>query len=164
MAAMKSIDNFSMVLRNSAIPGLRLLLLFCAALLLPGCKSYGPMGTSNFDPTYSRTLEKNEQLLFSSWTELIDGTFMQGELAAYPSYEGVLLLTDKRVLFAVWNKRQQRYEPALWTSYTDIMQLKMHNNILLQYIAIVAADGSKFSFMLGKQSVDPAYSILMQHI
>ena len=43
-------------------------------------------------------------------------------------------------------------------------QLKMHNNILLQYIAIVATDGSKFSFMLGKQSVDPAYDILMGHI
>lgn len=140
------------------------MLLVCAALLLPGCKSYGPMGASNFDPTYSRTLEKNEQLLFSSWTELIDGTFMEGELAAYPSYEGALLLTDKRVLFAVWNKRQQRYEPALWTGYRDITQIKMHNNNLLQYVAIVAADGSKFSFMLGKQSVESAYSIMMEHI
>ena len=161
---MKSTGSGSMASRNSAMPGLRLVLLLCAALLLPGCKSYGPMGTSNFDPTYSRTLEKDEQLLFSSWTELIDGTFMEGELVAYPSYEGALLLTDKRVLFAVWNKRQQRYEPALWTGYQDIVQLKMHNNNLLQYIAIVAADGSKFSFMLGKQSVDPAYSILMKQI
>ena len=148
----------------SALPQLGLILLICTATLLSGCKSYGPIGTPDFDPTYSRTLDANEQLLFSSWTELIDGTFMNGELEAYPSYEGVLLLTDKRVLFAVWNKKQQRYEPALWTGYPDIMQLKMHNNNLLQYIAIVVADGSKFSFMLGKQSVDSAYGVLMEHI
>ena len=146
------------------MPRLSLILLLCASMLLPGCTSYGPIGTPNFDPTYGRTLEKNEQLLFSSWTELIDGTFMNGELEAYPSYEGVLLLTDRRVLFAVWNQKQQRYEPALWTGYDGIAQLKMHNNILLQYIAIVAADGSKFSFMLGKQSVDSAYGVLMGHI
>jgi hypothetical protein len=164
MAAMKSTDNYSAALHDAAMPKLGLMLLLCAAMLLSGCKSYGPIGTPNFDSTYSRTLETNEQLLFSSWAELIDGTFMEGELDAYPSYEGVLLLTDKRVLFAVWNKKQQRYEPALWTGYPSIAQLKMHNNIMLQYIAIVAADGSKFSLMLGKQSVDSAYAILMEHI
>ena len=163
MAAI-TMNNDSSALQNAAMPRLSLVLLLCAAMLLPGCKSYGPIGTANFDPTYSRTLENNEQLLFSSWAELIDGTFMNGELEAYPSYEGVLLLTDKRVLFAVWNRKQERYEPALWTGYSNIMQLKMHNNNLLQYIAIVAEDGSKFSFMLGKQSVDSAYDVLMEHI
>lgn len=160
---MTSSSRYSAAL-NAAMPGLSLVLLLCAAMLLPGCKSYGPIGTPDFDPAYSRTLEKNEQLLFSSWAELVDGTFMEGELEAYSSYEGVLLLTDKRVLFAVWNKRQQRYEPALWSGYTGIAQLKMHNTNLMQYIAIVATDGSKFSFMLGKQSVDSAYAILMEHI
>jgi hypothetical protein len=163
MGAMKSTDICSVASHNSAMQRLSLMLLLCAATLLTGCKSYGPIGTANFDPTYSRTLEKNEQLLFSSWTELIDGTFMEGELVAYPSYEGVLLLTDKRVLFAVWNKKQQRYEPALWAVYSSIVQYKMHNNNLLQYIAIAAADGSKFSFMLGRQSVDSAYAVLMKH-
>jgi hypothetical protein len=160
---MKSTNNYPAASRNAAMSGLSLILLLCAAMLLSGCKSYGPIGAPDFDPTYSRTLEKNEQLLFSSWTELVDGTFMEGELEAYPSYEGVLLLTDKRMLFAVWNKKQQRYEPALWTGYPNIVQLKMHNNNLLQYIAVVADDGSKFSFMLGKQSVDPAYAIVMEH-
>ena len=150
-------------LRTAASPRIGLVLL-CAALMLAACKSYGPIGTPDFDPTYGRTLEKNEQLLFSSWAELVDGTFMEGEMAAHPSYEGVLLLTDKRVLFAVWNDKQQRYRPALWTDYSGIAQLKMHNNNLLQYIAIVAADGSKFSFMLGKQTVDAAYAVLMEHI
>jgi len=160
---MKSTNNYPAASRNAAMSGLSLILLLCAAMLLSGCKSYGPIGAPDFDPTYSRTLEKNEQLLFSSWTELVDGTFMEGELEAYPSYEGVLLLTDKRMLFAVWNKKQQRYEPALWTGYPNIVHLKMHNNNLLQYIAVVADDGSKFSFMLGKQSVDPAYAIVMEH-
>lgn len=160
---MKSTNNYPVASRNAAMSGLSLILLLCAAMLLAGCKSYGPIGAPDFDPTYSRTLEKNEQLLFSSWTELVDGTFMEGELEAYPSYEGVLLLTDKRMLFAVWNKKQQRYEPALWTGYPNIVQLKMHNNNLLQYIAVIADDGSKFSFMLGKQSVDPAYAIVMEH-
>ena len=148
---------------SSAMQRLGLVLLLCAAALMAGCESYGPIGAANFDPTYSRTLETNEQLLFSSQTELIDGTFMEGELVAYPSYQGVLLLTDKRVLFAVWNKKQQRYEPALWTAYSSIMQYKMHNNNLLQYIAIAANDGSKFSFMLGRHNVDSAYAVLLEH-
>jgi hypothetical protein len=164
MFAMKSTNNRSAAAHSAAMPRLSLMLVLCVAILLSGCSSYGPIGTPDFDPTYSRTLDKNEQLLFSSPAELVDGTFMEGEMAAYSSYEGMLLLTDKRVLFAVWNKKQQRYEPALWTGYPDIAQLKMHNNILLQYIAIVATDGKKFSFMLGKQSVDPAYAILLEHI
>jgi hypothetical protein len=164
MDAMKSTNNRSAAAHGAATPRLSLMLVLCVAILLSGCSSYGPIGTPDFDPAYSRTLDKNEQLLFSSPTELVDGTFMEGEMAGYPSYEGVLLLTDKRVLFAAWNKKQQRYEPALWTGYANIAQLKMHNNILMQYIAIVAMDGSKFSFMLGKQSVDPAYAILMEHI
>jgi hypothetical protein len=164
MAAMNPTDNMPATTGCSAMPRLRLLLLFCAAILLTGCKSYGPIGAPDFDPTYSRTLENDEQLLFSSWAELVDGTFMEGEMAQYPSYEGVLLLTDKRVLFAEWNAKQQRYVPALWTGYSGIAQLKMHNNILMQYIAIVAEDGSKFSFMLGRQSVDSAYAVLLEHI
>jgi hypothetical protein len=165
MDAMRSTNDYSSAAHGAAMPGLSLMLVLCVAiLLLSGCSSYGPIGTPDFDPTYSRTLDDDEQLLFSSPTELVDGTFMEGEMAGYASYEGVLLLTDKRVLFAEWNKKQQRYEPALWTGYANIAQLKMHNNILMQYIAIVATDGSKFSFMLGKQSVDPAYAILMKHI
>jgi hypothetical protein len=163
MAVMNPTDNIPAVTRCSAMPRLSLLLLFCAAILLAGCKSYGPIGASNFDPTYSRTLENNEQLQFSSWAELVDGTFMEGEMALYPTYEGVLLLTDKRVLFAIWNTKQQRYEPVLWTGYSGIAQLKMHNNNLMQYIAIVAEDGSKFSFMLGKHNVDSAYAVLLEH-
>lgn len=139
-------------------------MLLCAAMPLSGCNSYGPIGTSNFDPTYSQTLEKNEQLLFSAQTELVDGTFMEGEQEARTSYLGVLLLTNERMLFARWNEKQQRYEPSIWTGYSYIAQVKMHNNILLQYIAIAVADGSKYTYLLGKQSVDPANTILMENI
>jgi hypothetical protein len=163
-AAMNLAITYSSAPRKAALPWLRLLLLLCATVLLSGCKNYGPIGTHEFDPTYSLTLEKNEQLLFSAWTELVDGTFMEGEEESHPSSEGVLLLTKERILFAIWNDKQQRYEPSLWADYTDIAQIKMHNNILLQYIAIVATDGSKFTFMLGTKSVDPAYAILMEHI
>ncbi len=89
---------------------------------------------------------------------------MEGEEVSYPSYPGELLLTNEPMMFAQWNEKQQRYEPFLWTDYPYIAQVKMHNNILLQYIAIAATDGSKFTYMLGKQSVDPAYAILMEHI
>ena len=161
---MKSAINYSAASCNAALPWLRLLMLLCATVLLSGCKSYGPIGTPNFDPTYSHTLEKNEQLMFSAQTELVNGTFMEGEQESYPSYDGVMLLTNERILFVLWNEKQQRYEPSIWTGYPYIAQVKMHNNILLQYIAIVATDGSKFTYMLDKQSVDPAFVILMEHI
>ena len=67
-------------------------------------------------------------------------------------------------MFALWNEKQQRYEPSIWTDYPHIAQVKMHNNILLQYIAIVATDGSKFTYMLGKKSVDSAYAVLIEQI
>jgi hypothetical protein len=161
---MRSAINYSTAPRNAALPWLGLLMLLCAAVLLAGCKSYGPIGTPNFDPTYSRTLEENERLLFSAQTELVDGTFMEGEQEAWPSYLGVLLLTNERIMFALWNEKQQRYEPSIWTGYSYIAQVKMHNNILLQYIAIAVTDGSKYTYMLGKQSVDQANAILMENI
>ncbi len=159
---MRSVINYFAASRIVALPWLVLLL--GAALLLSGCKSYGPIGTPDFDPAYSRTLEKSEQLLFSAKTELENGTFMEGEEASIPSFDGVLLLTNERMLFALWNEQQQRYEPSLWTGYPYIAQVKMHNNILMQYIAIIATDGSKFTYMLDKQNVDQAYAILMEQI
>ena len=161
---MKPAINYSAASRNAALPWPVLLILLCAAISLSGCKSYGPIGTPDFDPTYSRTLEKNEQLLFSAPAELVNGTYMEGEEESYPSYRGMLLLTNERMLFVLWNEKQQRYEPLIWTGYTYIAQVKMHNNILLQYIAIVATDGSKITYMLDKTSVDPAYAILMEQI
>ena len=159
---MKLAMAYSSAPRKAALSWL--LLLLCATVLLSGCKSYGPIGTPDFDPAYSRTLERNELLQFSAWSELVDGTYMEGEEESHPSYEGVLLLTDRRMLFAIWNAKQQRYVPSLWADYSEVAQIKMHNNILLQYIAIVATDGSKFTFMLGAKSVDAAYAILMEHI
>ena len=146
------------------LPNLALLILLCATISLSGCKGYGPVGAHNFDPRYSRTLEKNEELLFSTPAVLVNGTYMEGEEELYPSYDGVLLLTSDRMLFAIWDEHQQRYDPLIWTSYSSIAQVKMHNNILLQYIAIVATDGSKFTYMLGKSVVDQAYAILMESI
>jgi hypothetical protein len=159
---MNSAINYSAAQRNVTLLWLGLLL--CAAVLLSGCKSYGPIGAPNFDPAYRHTLEKNEQLLFSAKTELENGTFMEAEETSIPSYDGVLLLTNERMLFAIWNEQQQRYEPSLWTGYPDIAKVKMHNTILMQYIAIIATDGSKFTYMLDKHNVDQAYAILMEHI
>jgi len=136
-------------------------MLLCASVPLSGCKSYGPVGSPDFDPTYSRTLEKNEQLMFAAQTELIDGTYMEGEEEAFPSYNGMMLLTSQRILFVRWNGIQLRYEPLIWAGYADIAQVKMHNNILLQYISYVATDGHKYTYMLGKNNVDQAYAILM---
>jgi hypothetical protein len=145
-------------------PWQNLFIVVCAALLLSGCKSYGPLGAPDFDPTFARTLEKNEQLLFSSWAELVDGTYMEGEQEARTSYEGVMLLTNDRIMFGQWNVKQQRYEPAVWTGYADIAKTKMHNNILMQYIAIATTDGTKFTFMLDPKSVEAANAILLEKI
>jgi hypothetical protein len=146
------------------LPNLFLLILFSATISLSGCKSYGPVGTQNFDSSFSRTLQYNEKLLFSTSAVLVNGTYMEGEEELYPSYKGMLLLTSERMLFAVWDEHQQRYDPSIWTSYPYIARVKMHNNILLQYIAIVATDGSKYTYMLDKSVVDQAYDILMENI
>jgi hypothetical protein len=162
---MRSAKNYSTASHNNAsLSWLGLAILLCAAILLSGCESYGPIGTSNFDPTYSQTLEKNEQLLYSAQTELVDGTFMEGEQEARMSYIGVLLLTNERVMFARWSDKQQRYEPTIWTGYSYIASVKMHNNILLQYIAIALTDGSKYTYLLGTHNVDAANTILFQRI
>ena len=79
---MKSAPSYAAALRQSYLTWASPLILICVALLLSGCKSYGPIGAPDFDPTYKRTLEKNEQLLFSSWTVLVDGTYMEGEQEA----------------------------------------------------------------------------------
>ena len=161
---MKSAPSYAAALRQSYLPWTSLLILICVALLLSGCKSYGPIGAPDFDPTYKRTLEKNERLLFSSWTELVDGTYMEGEQEDRKSYEGVMLLTNDRIMFAQWNVKQQRYDPAVWTGYANIAQTKMHNNILMQYIAIATTDGTKFTFMLDPKSVESANAILLDKI
>lgn len=161
---MKSILDYSAATHNPGMSGRGLLILICAAALLSGCKSYGPIGTPDFDPTYKRTLEKNEQLLYSSWTDLVDETYMEGEQENRVSYEGAMLLTSDRIMFAQWNEKKQRYIPAVWTGYADIARTKMHNNILMQYIAIMTTDGTKFTFMLGKKSVEAAYPILLEKI
>jgi hypothetical protein len=161
---MKPAINYSSASRNAPLPRLGLLMLLCAAVLLSGCKSFGPIGAPDFDPTYSLTLEKNEQLLFSAQVEFVNGTYMEGEMEIYPSYGGVLLLTSERMLFAQWNEKQQRYEPFIWTGYSYIDQVKMHNNNLMQYIAVALTDGSKYTYMLGTESVERAYAILMENI
>lgn len=159
---MKSAPSYDVPRRPSYLPWVSLLILI--GVTLSGCKSYGPLGAPDFDPTYKRTLEKNEQLLFSSWTELVDGTYMEGEQEARTSYEGVMLLTNDRIMFGQWNVKRQRYEPAVWTGYADIAKTKMHNNILLQYIAIATTDGTKFTFMLDPKSVEAANAILLEKI
>jgi hypothetical protein len=163
-AAMKFSTSYFAVSRPASFLRLCMLVLSCSPILLSGCKSFGPVGAPDFDPTYSRTLEDNEQLLFSARTELVNGTYMEEEEELFPSYDGMLLLTNERILFARWNGQQQRYEPSIWTGYPYIAQVKKHNNILLQYIAIMATDGSKFTYMLDKNSVDPAYDILLKLI
>jgi len=146
------------------MPALGLLVCVVFMSALSGCKSYGPIGTADFDPTYSRTLEKNEQLLFSSISGLMIGTYMEGEEELFPVYRGVLLLTSERLLFAIWNEKQHRYEPAIWTGYSQISKVKKHNNILLNYIAIVATDGSKFTYLPDKKNTDRANEILLERI
>lgn len=161
---MKSSSSYSTVSHTTSSIWLSLLMLLCTSILLSGCKSYGPIGTPDFDPGYSRTLQENERMLFATRAELLQGTYMEEEHELFQSYRGVLLLTNERMLFAEWNEQQRRYKPAVWTGYSDIAKVKKHNNILLQYIAIIATDGSKFTYMLGTSNVDEAYGILMEQI
>lgn len=139
-------------------------LLLMMALMLGACASPGPMGTPTFDPSYRRTLEQGEVLLFSASAVLVAGTYMEGEVASYPSYQGALLLTDRRLLFAQWDGKQKRYEPLIWTAYADFARVKRHNTALLRYVAMTATDGNKFAYMLSKDDVEPAYETLLARI
>jgi len=161
---MKFSNSNDMDLFTTLLKQVSLLVLLFAAMAFSGCKSNVPVGGADFDSSYGHVLESNEQLLFSARTELVSGTYMEEEEELFPSYDGVLLLTSERMLFVRWNEQQRLYEPAVWTSYPYIAQLKKHNNTLLQYVAIIATDGSKFTYMLGKDNVDRAYAILLERI
>lgn len=161
---MKPVSYCFSASRNATVSRLGVMVLLCSTVLLSGCKSYGPFGSVDFDPSYKLTIEKNEQLLFSSTTELVDGTYMEEEMQSHPLYEGMLLLTNERMMFALWNEKESRYEPSVWAGYAHITQVKKHNNILLQYIAITVTDGSKYTYLLGTKTVDQAYDILMDRI
>lgn len=139
-------------------------LVLISVLWLAACAGPGPIGTPNFDPSYRRTLEQGESLVFSASSVLVAGTYMEGEVASYPSYQGVLLLTDRRLLFAQWNGQQRRYEPLIWTDYADFTRVKRHNTALLRYVAMTATDGNKFAYMLSKDDVEPAYETLLARI
>jgi len=140
---------------------LALLTLLCT---LAACQSPAPILASKPDGNVSRALETGEKLLFSTATELVIGKYMESEFELYPTYRGTLLITSERLLFVRWNEAQRAYEPLFWTLYPDMTLVKMEHNILLPFIALTAKDGTKFTYLMDKNSVQAAYQRLLEQI
>ena len=95
-------------------------LLLVSLTLISGCTSFGPKGTENFDHTFSRTIEPEELLEHYTRCNVYAGTYMEGEMASVPVFEGMLVVTDHRLIFTQWDKSEQRYKPLIWIQYKDI--------------------------------------------
>ncbi len=139
-------------------------LLILALSILVGCSSFEPKGSTHFDESFSKSLDPVETLLHFANCNLTAGTYMEGEMTLYSTYEGVLLITDHRVMFTQWNEAEEYYEPLIWILYPDIARIKKHNDILLRYIAIEGPEKSKNTYNLSEADVKKIYKIIMKYI
>ena len=133
-------------------------------LLLVGCTSFEPIGSRNFDSSFSRTLVQGERLHYYAHCDLHVGTYMENEIASIPVYEGVLLLTNTRAIFTQWDSKEDRYKPMAWILYSDIKKIKKKNSILIRYIAIMGADDSKNAYFMSENDVTEVYDLMRNMI
>ena len=139
-------------------------LLLVSLTLISGCTSFGPKGTENFDHTFSRTIEPEELLEHYTRCNVYAGTYMEGEMASVPVFEGMLVVTDHRLIFTQWDKSEQRYKPLIWIQYKDIKKAKKQNDSLLQYVAIVGPDNSKNTYHIPGQDVEWVYQKIREQV
>lgn len=133
-------------------------------LVLAGCSTLGPIESPNFDAAFSRTLEAEEQLIYFAKCDANADTYMENEIVSTLVYTGVLLLSNKRLIFTQWSKKEQRYIPLAWIQYADIKNLKKKNTPLIQYVAVRGVDESKNAYFMTEQDVDQVYEILRDQI
>lgn len=133
-------------------------------LLLSACSTPGPMGKAGFDESFARTIEIEETLEHYVRCHVNAGTYMEGEMALFAVHKGVLVVTDKRLIFAQWNSDEHYYQPQMWIHYKDIKRLKKQNDTLLQYIAIEGPDNSKNTYNLPGNDVEIIYKKIMDQI
>jgi len=139
----------------------RIVLLVMTLALTVGCTTpAGPIGSEGFNPEFPQSVKSGEEILFYGRSEFLKGTFAEDELARQRATEGVLVLTDKRIIFARWNDTIERYKTSYWQHYFDSWKLKKHNSALLQYVAITNRNGSKNTFFLTRENIEKAYAII----
>ena len=141
-----------------------ILLISLTILLISGCATRGPIGSELFDPTFQGVIEPDEKILFFAPSRIRIGSFMEGKMRSFPEAPGILIMTQQRWLFVVWKDRKRNYEPLGWISYGDIKRVKKHNNILLQYIALMGSDGSKNTYVLSPENTEKAHALLVEQI
>jgi len=85
-------------------------------------------------------------------------------MASIPVHEGVLVMTDHRLIFSQWNDMEQRYQPLIWILYKDIKKIKKQNDSLLKFVAIEGPGGSKNSYHMPGNDVDIIYTKIRERV
>ncbi|MCF6217484.1 MAG: hypothetical protein L3J62_01065 [Gammaproteobacteria bacterium] len=132
-------------------------LLLVLLLILSGCTSLGPVGAPGFDDEFSRTIAPGEQLEHYAPCYLYAGTYMDGKPFTVPVYEGVLVMTDQRIIFTQWDASEKYYKPRVWIKLSDIRRVKKQHDSLLRYVAVEGRDMSRNAYHMMGPSVDLVY-------
>ncbi len=139
-------------------------LLIILLSVLSGCSSLGPVGAPGFDEEFSRTIVPGEQLEHYAPCNLYAGTYMDGKPYTVPVYDGVLVVTDQRIIFTQWDESEKYYKPLIWIKYGDIRRVKKQHDSLLRYVAVEGHDMSKNAYHMMGPSVDLVYEKIRESI
>ena len=150
--------------------------------VMAGCASafHGPINS----PEYSELIEEalppeSGKVVMSdsgSWFPNTQGfnDIRSGRSSIFSptSIPGIIVITDKEILFQQWNKNENNYKIMLRISFVDIQSLSLDEWGINRRIVIQKRDYtlSSFDFTTGKgqivskSKVEHAYNLLKQHI
>jgi hypothetical protein len=115
----------------------------CLMLLLTGCASFGPLGTSNFEPKLRQDIPSLEgQIIYqapASFLNAVDGykfsdlgqlrpqyePLKYGTAQIYQVGEGIIVLTEHKVYFVKW--RGEKYENYWELDYKKITTIEIRS-------------------------------------
>lgn len=130
--------------------------LLLLVLLLVACSSRGPINTPGFDKQFTGLINENEQILLFSACQLRADTYMEGEIKMVPTYQGVMVLTNKAVRFLLWDSENNNYKVGVEMPYRQLAQHKFEFNTLISsFVAVRTYDGHAYAFMLSDETIKP---------
>jgi hypothetical protein len=96
-----------------------------ALLILAGCASSGPIHTERFDAAVRGSLEDGETVIAYERAAWLPNTLGYNGIVFDPSQvttiPGVVLCTNRRLVFVTWDTTGRSYAPAFSVSRSDIL-------------------------------------------
>jgi hypothetical protein len=138
----------------SDILNLYKLVLAFAVLMCSGCMSVGPVGEPGFSAAIHRDLAipHNDRAVLSSRATLLQGTYgYKGHFEANflgfkgTLVDGVLICTNERLIYSVWDDDERQYVPLLEAPYVNITRVTVKEFGLGKRL-VVLANGTFYTF------------------